>query len=437
MSSPFYQLSAAALIKQQPSYKLLMFILNGKHITVGLNDEAFHTIRLCDGTRTFDQIAFTIAGIFNTSLEDASNKIKPFLNELVNIGLVLLHDRPSDAGVRLLGSSEFYTPEQVVIELTHRCPLSCIHCYLNAGKGIGLSEASLTTIIDELIDLIGARGIQLTGGEPFANPNIHKAIQKLTGSVIPIQITTSGYLLDEQIKKSLLLLTNPSCSIQISLDGLEKSHNAIRRNNEAFCRAIKFIKYCVENGIKVSTATVLINQDENEINQLCSLAKSLGVSLFRMGLLTSQGRAVSLHSSFYSVEQFKKLLHELKLLYEDDYYGVGYIDENMYTGESCGAGYKLIVIEPDLSVRPCLLIPYRIGTIKDTSIIKFSEQNAWRFIHFKAPSRLQCTSCELSERCNGCIAEGVANHSAVKNCEWANRNRDIFVNLGVRDFAQS
>lgn len=435
MSSHFYQLSAAASIKQQPSYRLLTFVLNHRSMAVGLNDEAYCIIQLCDGTRTSNQIISTVANTFNTSFEDATNKVRPFLNDLVNIGLVFLLDEPHKIDVRVLGSTEFYTPEQVVIELTHRCPLNCVHCYLNAGVGPDLPNSNLMSIIDELTNHIGVRGIQFTGGEPFINPSIHEAIQKLVDSYIPIQITTSGYLINEKIEKSLALLANPSCSVQVSLDGLEDSYNLIRRKNDAFCRAIQFIEYCINHDIRVSTATVLINQSDTEVFQLCALAKSLGVSLFRMGLLSNQGRAVGLHAPAYSVERFGSLMEKLKAAFEDENFKVGYIDENLYSGENCGAGYKLIAIGPDLSVRPCLLIPYCIGTLDGTSIYKFSEANSWKYVHLNAPSQSWCSGCGLSNRCKGCIAEGIANRVKVKNCEWSNLNKQTLSELGVFDSA--
>lgn len=433
MSSLFYQLSAAASIKQQPSYKLLSFVLDRRRITVGINDEASCIIRLCDGTRTFDQIASSVADTFNTSFEDASNKTLPFLNELVKSGLVLLGSEPHRIDVRVMGSTEFYTPEQVVIELTHRCPLSCAHCYLDAGAGPDLPGSKLMMLIDELVDQIGVRGIQLTGGEPFINPSIHEAIRRLTDCLVPVQVTTSGFLLDKGIEESLSLLEDSSCSVQVSLDGLEEKHNMIRRNEEAFYRAVRFIKYCTGHDIRVSTATVLIDQSEAEINQLCSLAKSLGVSLFRMGLLSNQGRAMGLHAPFYSFERFKSLVERLKATYEDSNYTVGYIDENIYSGENCGAGYKLIAIGPDLSVRPCLLIPYRIGTLDGSSISEFSKANSDKFVHLNAPSKSFCSCCQLSNRCRGCIAEGLANRFNVRTCTWAESNGGVLACIGVRD----
>lgn len=299
-----------------------------------------------------------------------------------------------------------------------------------------MSHSDLMKIIDELITQINPRSVQLTGGEPFLNPYIHEAIDRLMNHSIPVQITTSGYFLNTQIEKSLLLLSNPACSIQVSLDGLRETHNLIRKKDDAFQRALQFIDYCVEHGIRVSTATVLIDQSDDEINKLCSLAKSLGVSLFRLGVLSNQGRATGLQRSIYSVEQFESLLMNLKNIYDDDSFTVGYIDEKHCYSENCGAGYKLIVIEPDLSVRPCLLIPHHIGTLDGMSISQFSEANSWRFVDLIAPSQSCCLNCELTRRCRGCIAEGIINHPYVAECKWVKQNRSTLTELGMLSYAQ-
>ncbi|MDR2082289.1 MAG: hypothetical protein LBP35_01430 [Candidatus Ancillula trichonymphae] len=62
--------------------------------------------------------------------------------------------------------NSFYSPDTIMLELTHACPLRCRHCFLSAGKGNSADFDKLSIVADKLLSL-GAYKFQLTGGEPL------------------------------------------------------------------------------------------------------------------------------------------------------------------------------------------------------------------------------------------------------------------------------
>src|SRR5262245_37981015 len=78
------------------------------------------------------------------------------------------------------------TPVEVSIEITHRCPLNCLHCYNNLPMGDSTARNSELTLdehrrlLDEL-QQAGCLWLLYTGGEIFGRkdfPEIYKEAKK-------------------------------------------------------------------------------------------------------------------------------------------------------------------------------------------------------------------------------------------------------------------
>lgn len=113
----------------------------------------------------------------------------------------------------IYGERGLFFPTGLSIEVTNKCNFSCPHCYksaLHTGKDIN------SNIIDYVIEKFAGktRQIQLTGGEPFLNPNISKYIEKLSNH-FEIRVPTNGSLL-LGVKRETLSKLN---FVQISLYG--------------------------------------------------------------------------------------------------------------------------------------------------------------------------------------------------------------------------
>ena len=87
-------------------------------------------------------------------------------------------------------------PLMATMELTYRCNLSCVHCYVCRGNGkreMGFS--GVKKAIDGL-DAAGCLFLTLTGGEVFLRSDLHEILDYLDTKQFILQVFTNGTLID-------------------------------------------------------------------------------------------------------------------------------------------------------------------------------------------------------------------------------------------------
>src|SRR4030042_3031154 len=102
-------------------------------------------------------------------------------------------------------NSEGGAPRIISWNITLRCPLKCVHCYVNAGQdeveGV-LSTEEAFGVIDQ-IRVTGKPVVVLSGGEPLLREDIFAIARYGTEQGLRMVMGTSGYLLDQGMAKNL------------------------------------------------------------------------------------------------------------------------------------------------------------------------------------------------------------------------------------------
>jgi MoaA/NifB/PqqE/SkfB family radical SAM enzyme len=99
-------------------------------------------------------------------------------------------------------------PINATLEVTHRCPLACAHCYNNLPVGDAgarrreLSADELKRIIDELADA-GGLWLLFTGGEIFARRDFLEIYRHAKTRGFLITLFTNGTQITEAIADTL------------------------------------------------------------------------------------------------------------------------------------------------------------------------------------------------------------------------------------------
>ncbi len=128
------------------------------------------------------------------------------------------------AGQPLKHLSEFW------IHLTDNCNLNCSHCLFNCksgGQGRELLLADVHNWIKQAYAL-GTRLVVFTGGEPFVYPGFMDLLAWCLGLPdLHVAVLTNGLALGPQVDR-LAGLDRQRLHFQVSLDGLEKEHEALR-----------------------------------------------------------------------------------------------------------------------------------------------------------------------------------------------------------------
>lgn len=392
----------------------LCYIRIQKKFPMYINNEAFNILLLCRGDIEDVDIAKILANKYKCCAEEALKMIQNFLEHCAKNKIVICSATKFTDIINLsiFGSDKYWTPQHIVIELTYNCSLFCEHCYADAGYGSFMCEDFLNKLIEEIVDL-QVTTVQLTGGEPTLHPSFERIVKELTNNGIIVTITSNGYF-DSKIDKSFLPIVGTSGYIQISIDGLQDSHNKIRGKNDAYEKTLSTVKRLVKMGLDVKVTTCLINQNFSEIEKLISKLKAIGIKWYSVAGLDIQGRAKSNNLLVkYDSITFKNMISKLRNLYEDDSFKILQEEFCEYDKDAlfknCGAGYNMLKISPIGEINPCILSREKLGKIN-------LEYNLKRFLNDRlstmnslskmiAPCKDLCGNCKSLEYCMNCIAK--------------------------------
>lgn len=393
-------------------------ILCNDFYPVTINHEALEILKLCDGTKSFEDITNLISNIYNEDIKVVKKYVQEFLESSIEKGIVQKCNEPQKYPVKISvsGSKEYWSPTHIAVEMTYRCPLYCKHCFAKAGDdGITMDAELLNSLIEEMIKL-NVKSVQLTGGEPLLHPEFPRILKKLLKNNITVNVTTSGYINNARICEELKALSKTRGYIQVSLDGFKEYHNEFRGKDDAYEKTIDFIKKMISYNVEVKVALCYSNQGYVQIEELCKYMKDIGVSAMRFGIVEQKGRAVE---NFEQINkhiqiEYYQFVNKLKEKYANDQFSIDIDDEHNISAATqylnCGCGYNTFKINPLGFVAECVLSNDYMGQISSTyGLIDFLKENNKKIysnVTRKAPCKELCSDCENLYECNGCMIKG-------------------------------
>ena len=159
-------------------------------------------------------------------------------------------------------------------KLTYNCNLRCAMCpfWKRARKdsSIEREKAVLRQIYDS-----GVCGIAFEGGEPLLRNDLVEVLAFSRSLPLHTSLITNGTLLESRIDE---IASYVNGVVYVSLDGLEKTHDAIRGVKGCFRKAVRGIAASREK-VSVTINTTIMAENINEIEDLVKLAKELDVGI--------------------------------------------------------------------------------------------------------------------------------------------------------------
>ena len=143
------------------------------------------------------------------------------------------------------------TPRALIFFITHRCNLRCSHCFFWREINQGVTELTLDEIRKIARSMRHPLSLSLTGGEPFLRsdiPDILDAFNEGCG-MHEAAVATNGVLterIDQTVSDILKRRYLSSFGVQVSIDGTEATHDAIRQVPGTFQKAMKTIAALAE-----------------------------------------------------------------------------------------------------------------------------------------------------------------------------------------------
>lgn len=314
-------------------------------------------------------------------------------------------------------STEHFVPLVLSYNVTRECNMKCSHCYINAtDKKLKdeLTTQEAKALIDQ-IHQVSSPLLILSGGEPLLRPDIFELIEYGSKKGLKMGLGSNGYLIDDSVAKKLK--DAGIATVSISLDSnIPAQHDEFRGVTGAWEKAVNACKVLRKNGVLVQVNTTLTHDNYNQIDDIMTLAESIGVENFHLFFLVPTGRGVKLTD--ISPQKYEEMItktfakvHKHRLNVRPSCapqfmriaQGMG-VDMRQWI-RGCIAGLHYCRIYANGEVTPCPYLPIKLGNIKEKSF-KEIWTNAEIFKALRSPDSLKgkCGVCEYKTICGGCRA---------------------------------
>ncbi len=288
-------------------------------------------------------------------------------------------------------------------EITDRCNLNCAHC----GSSCTAAGQSLTPLDIEatLKTIPGDRPmVCLTGGEPMLHPDFFPIARLVRSMGFSWGMTTNATLIDDAAAAKLRQAG--MSTVSVSLDGMERSHDALRRKDGAWALALRGLKALQKAGFAPQVTTVLHQMNFDELEPLYALLCDLGITSWRPINVEPIGRACESSELMLRPDQFARLLSFIRDKRFDrgckmevtfgcsHYLGASY--ERMVRDHYflCGAGILTAGIRSSGDICACLDIADRPELVQG-NIRTDDFMDVWlnRFQVFRRDRTADCSRC--------------------------------------------
>ncbi|MDA8388541.1 MAG: radical SAM protein [Nitrospiraceae bacterium] len=262
------------------------------------------------------------------------------------------------------------------LQVTDRCNLKCRHCYIGGGGSHELSAGQVRSVLAEFEALQGLR-VLISGGEPLLHPGFGRINSFLPDFRVRKVLFTNGSLLTKEVLHGLNV-----DEIQISMDGMEKGHDALRGAG-AFRRAMGALRLARDRGFDVSVATMVHSLNLGEFDEMERVFKDLGIRDWTVDVPCAAGTLKKNRDLQPGPEVAGKYLK----------YGFGEGPHGSEKGFGCGL--HLVSVLADGRVAKCSFYADRIlGRIEDGLLSCRGRLKPVRL------SDLSC-DCDMIETCRG------------------------------------
>ncbi|MHC1604965.1 MAG: radical SAM protein [Candidatus Methanofastidiosia archaeon] len=201
------------------------------------------------------------------------------------------------------GEISLKAPLRMDMAITYRCNNDCTHCYMGGPQERSeLDTAQWKSVIDT-IDAIDVGSMVFTGGEPTLRSDLVDYNHDLVTGLV-----TNGRLLTKDLVRKLE--SAELDHIQITIEGLEKTHNFMVGSADAYTETVKGLKNALDSSIFTLTDTTLTRKNCKEFSPLLEELHSLGLKRFAVNSVIYSGKAENADYGL-TASELKPLLEDI------------------------------------------------------------------------------------------------------------------------------
>jgi len=292
------------------------------------------------------------------------------------------------------------------LELTRRCRLRCIHCYLGAqDRGTVRPEMTTEQALRIVRQLAGAGCLTMiiTGGDPLLRPDFAEVYRAAKLAGIDVAVYTTGTDVTDEVVQ--LLRDLPPRVVEITIHGATaETFERISGVKGSYQQVWKGIDRLSKGGVRLGLKTMLMTLNRHELSDMAQQAQQIGAKFRFDPLLNARldGDSSPLRLRVDAAEVVRTEFADAKLregwlaLYRSK---PAFADPNKVI--QCGAGQTQFHVDALGRLQGCIMLP---GASSD--LLTRSLSRGWGDI---APIRDEtlekgssCSRCDARVYCGYC-----------------------------------
>ncbi len=308
-----------------------------------------------------------------------------------------------------LKSARDHIPLSGSLEITYRCNLRCVHCYLGGDdsrrkrQSREMGTARIISLLDEIAEA-GCLNLLITGGEPLLRTDFPEIYRNAKEKGLLITVFSNGTLVTDEVIG--LFRDLPPLLVEISLYGATaRTYEEVTGVEGSYERCLLGIRRLLENNIKVNLKTILMTTNSHELLEMQHIAEGLGVR-FRFDAAISpctDGDKAPLGLRVSPEEAIEREFSDPKRvrLWENFFQGMkGHIlTDDLY---GCGAGVTGFHVDPYGMLQPCMMTLDIQNDISGGGFSAGWDDITVRIRRKKAGTGFACRGCEKINLCGYC-----------------------------------
>lgn len=318
-------------------------------------------------------------------------------------------------------------PIKAMLELTRRCDLHCVHCYVADRDGPELAVSRWVEVVGELASE-GCFSVSLTGGEVGLRDGWLDIAAEVKRQRMVLGILTSGTAFSRADLERLIELR--PAQVAVSLYGATAAtHDAVTRVRGSFEKSLATLRTLRAAGISCRVGSVLMAQTIDHFLKIARVARDLDCAFM------FDPTVAPCDDGSCEVTRFRVEADGLRDFYLNELI-VSRSREGKVAAQAaeppenvmgnCDAGITMMFVDAGGDVFPCMGFPPRLGSVLDTSVREVWHGRAARDHRAAMQQPLtHCTACVLSRYCTSrcprlaLVEDGDLSGPSKRACELA------------------
>jgi len=312
--------------------------------------------------------------------------------------------------------------------LTDQCDQRCKHCYIWSKKEkVKLSKKKLNleqcvSVVDKFFQFCESFKVDpifgITGGDPFLFPAIWELLKYLHRKGAPFIILGNPFYITSDICEKLV---NFGCrGYQMSLDGLEQTHDTIRKKG-SFKDTFRALKILQSFKIRTTIMSTVSRFNFQEIPELIKIVVDYGVDAFDFARYCPVTKEDGIRLNL-TPQEYRKFLSDIWKVYtrlanystkfglKDHLWTLFLYEERLFrindldiVFQGCNCAIRHLAVLPDGTVYACRRFKSPVGNILTQSFQEIFLGK--KLSQYREIKKLEgCRDCELLNYCRGCHA---------------------------------